>query len=520
MRASSLGVGPDQPRGRHGQPASPQCPTPETAVDREPLAAAPPRSGNSLDEDVAALLNRFELVVSSDGREYATERSARNPITYLVGSNGFIKACQRMTFERTGRVLRSDHLKGLVDVLSGIAQNSGTRAEVWTRVGMNEGNIYLDLADNQGRVVEVNKDTWRIIESPPVRFWRPSSMRPLCVPVPGQDGLSAITNVLSRLDPRGQRLVVAFAIGSLYPHGPYPILELWGSPGSGKTSTAAIVQSWIDPCVAAAAGVPKDAQDLLIAAQQGWLYSLDNVSSIPPGVADALCRLSTGGALRVRRLYTNGDEFVISVQRPVMITSVDPVLRRADLRDRSVPIECPRIASSARRPHQEVMSEAASLAPEILGTLLGAVSASLRDGFELKPTSLPRMADLALRVMAASKVFGWREDQFLRDIDVEHSEGHQDVLAECPVAVALITFFGDRRRWEGTATHLRDVLTARVGDRVLRDRSWPADPAAFSRRLNQIAPHLLAVGLRVTKGRNQGQNRLRTLVIERIGGEE
>ncbi len=309
-------------------------------------------------------------------------------------------------------------------------------------------------------------------------------------------------------------------LGCLHPEGPFPILELHGPPGSAKTTTASIIKTLIDPCIAHATGAPRDVLDLIIAARHGWILSLDNLTSIPAPLADAICRLSTGGTHRARQLYSNDGEILICVRRPLIITAVNPVLCRADLRDRSLSVYCPPISSTSRRPLNEVMAEVTEFAPYVLGSLLTALSTSLRDAPALKPRRLPRMADFAKRVMAASPAFGWDTNQFLDDLTFEQREGHQDELAGCPVALALINFMEGRRRWEGTATHLRDSLTARVGDVALRDRSWPADPAAFSRRLNQLAPHLQAVGLRAAKGRVQGQNRLRTLVIERVDGEE
>ena len=38
----------------------------------------------------------------------------------------------------------------------------------------------------------------------------------------------------------------------------------------------------------------------MIAANNGWVVALDNISYLPPWLSDALCRLSTGGGFATR----------------------------------------------------------------------------------------------------------------------------------------------------------------------------------------------------------------------------
>ena len=55
-------------------------------------------------------------------------------------------------------------------------------APVHVRVAEHAGHIYLDLADEHWRAVEIGPDGWRVIGCPPVRFRRPAGMLPLPVP--------------------------------------------------------------------------------------------------------------------------------------------------------------------------------------------------------------------------------------------------------------------------------------------------------------------------------------------------
>ncbi|HUY31388.1 MAG TPA: hypothetical protein VMV69_01300 [Pirellulales bacterium] len=54
-----------------------------------------------------------------------------------------------------------------------------------------------------------------------------------------------------------------------------------------------------------------------------WVIALDNLSTIPVWLSDALCRMSTGGGYGTRALYANDRETVFNAQRPVLVTGIE-----------------------------------------------------------------------------------------------------------------------------------------------------------------------------------------------------
>ena len=70
------------------------------------------------------------------------------------------------------------------------------------RVAEQDGRIYLDLADESWRAVEIGADGWQVIMCPPVRFRRTAGMLPLPIPVRGGsiDALTAFFNSPTRDD--------------------------------------------------------------------------------------------------------------------------------------------------------------------------------------------------------------------------------------------------------------------------------------------------------------------------------
>jgi hypothetical protein len=65
------------------------------------------------------------------------------------------------------------------------AQFDAPLRPIYVRVAEHDGRIYLDLADNHWRAVEIGLDGWHVISCPPVRFRRAAGMLPLPLPVKG-----------------------------------------------------------------------------------------------------------------------------------------------------------------------------------------------------------------------------------------------------------------------------------------------------------------------------------------------
>jgi hypothetical protein len=74
----------------------------------------------------------------------------------------------------------------------------------------------------------------------------------------------------------------------------------------------------------------------MIAGTNGWMIVLDNLSHIQPWFSDALCRLATGGGFSTRELYSDAEEMIFEVQRPVILNGIEEVATRGDLLDRSI----------------------------------------------------------------------------------------------------------------------------------------------------------------------------------------
>src|SRR5262245_16684035 len=273
--------------------------------------------------------------------------------TWPIRSKRFRAWLRRCYYEATGEAASSAEIRSALDLLEARAQFEAPERPVHVRVAEHDGRIYLDLADEHWRAVEIGPRGWRVNKCPPVRFRRPAGMLSLPVPEPGGsiEALGSFLNLSSRSD---FVLVVAWLLATLRPRGPYPLLVISGEQGSAKTVLSKMLKALIDPNVAPARALPREERELMIAANNGYVLAFDNLSGLPAWLSDALCRLATGGSFAVRQLYTDDEELLFQAARPLMFNSIEEVISRPDLADRSIFLTLPPVADLRRQSEQEL----------------------------------------------------------------------------------------------------------------------------------------------------------------------
>jgi hypothetical protein len=267
---------------------------------------------------------------------------------------------------------------------------------------------------------------------------------------------------------------------------------------------------------------PRDVRDVMIAATNGWIVALDNLSSIEPWLSDCLCRLATGGGFATRELYSDSAEIIFSAQRPVVLNGIEEIISRTDLLDRSILVALPLIKETARRPASIFWRAFEAARPQLLGGLLDAVSTALRREpdahHQLK--QLPRMADFAIWATAAAPALCWKEDSFINAYTGNRELAHEAALDTSPVA-AVIRSLAEDGSWSGTAAELLETLVKRVDEVTRRARTWPKTPRQIGASLRRLAPNLRAVGVYVEfQDRRELGSRRRQLVIQKVDASE
>lgn len=457
-----------------------------------------------------------DLFHDAEGSVYASVPVSGHRENYALKGNSFKQWLSRQFWNECGKPPGSQAMHDALVVLTGMGLFDGPERSVWVRLATHDGAFYLDLCDEQWRAVEITATGWRVVENPPVKFIRRKGMLPLPIPVKGGsiDELRRFVNVA---DDSTWVLIKAFMLGSMHPKNKYPILGVNGEHGSAKTTLCRMIRATIDPNHADLRSAPRDERDLMIAAANGWMVAFDNLSLISGALSDALCRLATGGGFATRALYTDDDEKLFNAARPVIFNGIEELGTRADLIDRVILVVLPAIPPERRKPEHELWTAFETAKPRILGALLTAVSAAMRNLPSVDLATLPRMADFAKWVVAGEQALGIAPGAFLRAYNSNRDMANSMAIEASPIGAAILSLVDGCEGWSGTSKELLRALSSdRHSDQDGRRRhDWPRNPHKLANTLRRLAPNLRKIGVETTFPGHRS-NRGRVIVLERI----
>jgi hypothetical protein len=420
--------------------------------------------------------------------------------TWPIRGARFRAWLRRQYYETTGTAPSADWVNSTLNLLEARAQFDGPERAVHVRLAEHDGHIFLDLGEEHWRAVEVRPDGWRVVGSPPVRFRRPAGLLPLPLPQRGGalEQLGALLNLPSQHD---FVLVVTWLLAALRPSGPYPVLAISGEQGSAKTILSKMLRALVDPNAAPVRGLPREERELFIAANNGHVLAFDNISRLRSWLSDALSRLASGGGFAVRQLYTDQDEMLFDAARPVILNSIEEVITRPDLADRSIVLTLPPIADPRRQSERQLWAQFELARPRILGALLDLIVHGLRTLPGIGLDRLPRMADFAIWAAACETAL-WPPGTFGRAYAANRMAAIECTIDADPVAAYVRELMAERSAWTGSAADLFRAGAARSSDGISRDRTgWPKNPRALAGRLRRAQTFLRALGIDITFSR-------------------
>lgn len=434
--------------------------------------------------------------------------------TWRIGTKAFRYWLQRLYWQQTKGAPNSQAMQDAIGVLRGRALFDGPEHSVAVRLAEHDSAIWLDLANEQWQSLRIDSSGWTVENRSRVRFMRPRGV--LSLPLPERGGsieeLQPFLNVDSDDD---WLLILSWLIAAMRPRGPYPVLALYGEQGSAKTSACRILRTLIDPNLANQRSEPREPRDLMIAATNSWIVSLENLSSIPLWLSDALCRLATGGGYATRELYTDDEERLFDVKRPIIVNGITEVATRPDLLDRTIAISLPVMDDDKRRTESDLYGAFDRAKPRILGALLDAVSAAIRNLAKVQIDRLPRMADFGQWACAAAPALGADQEAFLSAYSGNRENVNQTAIESSIIAEPLLLFLEGKDGWEGTATKLKIDVEDTSPEKIVKHKAWPKRPHTFSGELRRIAPNLRRMGIDIDFQR--GDHRL--ICITRTSGK-
>ena len=429
--------------------------------------------------------HRFELFHDANKDVYASNRKTGEVCN--LASRQFRDCLLAGFYSETGKAPREQSVREALGTLAGLGRFQGEQRMVHLRFAGADGEYWLDLAvPGSSRAIRLRPGRWEIAAAPEVAFVRPESMQPLPEPAVGGslDLLWKVANV-----PHGCRLLVlAWLVDCLRPDTPFPVCELLGEQGSAKSTTQTALRRLIDPNSCDLRGAPKSVEDVFVSAGACALVSYENISHLSAPMQDALCVLATGGGFAKRKLYSDTEESIISVKRPIILNGISAAVTAQDLVDRAITIETPVITE--RREVTSLWRDYECGRAELLGALLdlAANALAILPSMSLPADERPRLVEFALLGMAVAKAAGHQPEDFMREFGASRQESLARTIDASPVAAAVVDLFEVRP--QGMTASAKDILLTLERYRPAGCDSWPKSPKGLGDALRRAAPAL------------------------------
>jgi len=443
------------------------------------------------DKLITLARGRCRFLHDEQQEPYAVFESAGARHVSAIQSNAFADYLSHAYYSQHDRAPSEAALKAALSTLRGQALFKGDTAKVFTRVAKTETGYWLDLCNDAWQCIHVTDTSWEVKAGAAVPlFTRSKSMRALPTPVRGgtMDALWPLVNV-----PEAERLMLlAWLLECLRPDTPHCVLELVGEQGSAKSSTQRALRRLIDPNQSDLRSAPKTVEEVWIAARNSHMVSLENLSHLQGPYQDALCVLATGGGYASRTLYTNLEETIIELRKPIMLNGISVIVTAQDLLDRCLHIDLPQVQNRELAGEIEARFEAAQ--PQLLGALLDMFVSALRTlpDVSIAPQDRPRMADFAALGEAVFRIHGEGPGEFLRRYQVMRQDGVMRTIESSPVGAALIRYLSQTPNgFDGQLSALFEVLNDPWPGRA---EGLPRSAKGLGDALRRLSPALRQIG--------------------------
>lgn len=477
------------------------------SIQRKALEEAPKRKGKNniagrlvslvMDGDLELFLNQFgEPCITSPECGF---------IAYLLRSKKTERLLYKLYWDKYHQAPGAKAVTEAKSILEGQALFEKVQIrKLHNRIGSYEGNIYVDMGDNE-RVVHITPAGWTIEKTSPIFFQRFNHQKIQQTPTTGGD-LKELLKLINVTSAENQLLLLVNLVIAFLPDIPRPILVLNGVPGSSKTTLLRFYREFIDPSSVPLVTPPKNIAELAQLASHNYVVNFDNLSYIKVWLSDALCRLVTGDGYAKRELWTDDDDILYAHKRVVGFCGINQVATKPDLLSRCVIIALEPINPAQRREESELWQTFNELKPEILGSIFDCLSYVIRVAptliIEQKPN---RMADSFRYALAAAQFLGFTKQDLLRAYNSNTQSQHEEAIDASSVAQVIIDFMNDKDSWEGTSTQLHTEL--RDVAETLKVK-FPKTPNWVWREINEVKLDLLAAGIKAERIKESKANKI------------
>jgi hypothetical protein len=180
--------------------------------------------------------------------------------------------------------------------------------------------------------------------------------------------------------------------------------------------------------------------------------------------------------------------------RPLIFNAIpDLGTARPDFLDRALIVEFLSIKPEIRRDEAQFWREFSERQPRILGALLYATVAALRNLPQVELELPPRLADFALWVSACEEALGMKAVEAMVACQANCSAARDVAIEASPLYVPLAEFA--REAFTGTVAELHTRLDSMVSDAMRRSVRWPKASHVRGSALRRMATNFHEAGI-------------------------
>jgi DNA polymerase I len=423
----------------------------------------------------------------------------------LMSSNTAI-LLKRKYKQCNGKHIDKEVLKDFLEDKENDAICDGEVYDTFLRTARHKNDIYLFMGDSAWRVVKITADGWEFLTgNPPVKFIKTKTTH--LFSEPDKRGDFSPLQTIFNLNRHNYVMLITWLVYANHPDTPYPVLAIDGSAGTFKSTLVKLIRMVIDPRSIDFLNPPKKEKEMYDHGINVHMMAYDNISSLKQSIMDTMSSISTGTADTTHEFYQTRGENIVSLMRPLVITSVNPVIRASDLLDRTVRLHLQE-SDRQRQTAKNIDQLLDNAAPKIFGAILNAMSCALKNVDQVPP--LPnelRMMDFTQWSVAAEPSLGIEQGEFLKTA-LQNKRNAMQSIADDDLFILLIhDFMVDHQQWEGSAAELLGLLRKRVPPEISHAPSFPKQPNYIARNLNANQPVLKNFGVKyepevARKGKN------------------
>lgn len=367
---------------------------------------------------------------------------------------------------------------------------------------LTEGKIVYFLADDQWSTLFIKETGWRTGRSKKVKFTKGPLDDAQVMPVGGGDLLRLLRRYVN-MDDADFFLFTVYVVQAFSRTSSHFAAIISSEKGTGKSTLTKLLRSIIDPSKVGVPLLPSNEGDLKTLLADSYVVCFDNTAVLSNKFSNILCAAITGSKDAKRKLYTDCDHIILNLHNMVVINGIDIVPYQSDLAERSLLFELRKISREKRMTDAAFWSAFQKDRPLILGAIMDTLVKAIQIQPTIQTTSLHRMADANLEMLAIAVALGKTEQEFQEMLDRNNQKLQESYAENNAFVNAIVDFIRSHGNQDAPASKVYSRLQ---GTKASNIKDFPNSASAFSKRLNREKDALEQMGIRFSKHKQNDYN--------------